>query len=44
MEKDIHYVEYVQALTHANEIRLNYLNALRTYNESVIVIEWLTGI
>ncbi|MBI5915827.1 MAG: CusA/CzcA family heavy metal efflux RND transporter [Bacteroidetes bacterium] len=40
---DVGYLEYVQALTRANDIRLGYLETLDGYNEAVIAIEWLTG-
>lgn len=40
---DVGYLEYVQALSRANDIRLGYLDALVGYNEAVIGIEWLAG-
>ena len=40
---DVGYLEYVQALTRANDIRLGYLETLGGYNAAVIAIEWLTG-
>ncbi len=40
---DVGYLEYVQALTRANDIRLGYLDALDGYNMAVIGIEWLAG-
>ncbi|HLF62209.1 MAG TPA: CusA/CzcA family heavy metal efflux RND transporter [Saprospiraceae bacterium] len=40
---DVNYVEYVQALTRANDIQLGYLDALNRFNVATIVIELLTG-
>ncbi len=40
---DVGYLEYAQALTRANDIRLGYLAALDAYNEAVITMEWLAG-
>lgn len=40
---DVGYLEYVQALTRANDIRLGYLDALDGYNMAIIGIEWLAG-
>ncbi|MCB0517380.1 MAG: CusA/CzcA family heavy metal efflux RND transporter [Lewinellaceae bacterium] len=40
---DVGYLEYVQALTRANDIRLGYLETLNGYNGAVIAMEWLTG-
>ena len=40
---DVGYLEYVQALTRANDIRLGYLETLDGYNGAVIAMEWLTG-
>jgi hypothetical protein len=37
------YLEYTQALTQANNIRLGYLAALDAYNQAVIGMEWLAG-
>ncbi|MCW5925250.1 MAG: CusA/CzcA family heavy metal efflux RND transporter [Saprospiraceae bacterium] len=40
---DVGYLEYTQALTQANNIRLGYLAALDAYNQAVIGMEWLAG-
>ncbi len=40
---DVGYLEYAQALTRANDIRLGYLDALDGFNQAVIDIEWLAG-
>lgn len=40
---DVGYLEYTQALTQANDIRLGYLAALDAYNQAVIGMEWLAG-
>jgi cobalt-zinc-cadmium resistance protein CzcA len=40
---DVGYLEYVQALTRASDIRLGYLDALDGYNMAIIGIEWLAG-
>ncbi|MBK8920695.1 MAG: CusA/CzcA family heavy metal efflux RND transporter [Saprospirales bacterium] len=40
---DVGYLEYAQALTRANDIRLGYLDALDAFNQAVIDIEWLAG-
>ncbi|MEK7255403.1 MAG: TolC family protein, partial [Bacteroidota bacterium] len=40
---EVDYVEYVQAISRANEIRLDWLDALDRFNEAVIAIEFLTG-
>ncbi|WP_299699495.1 CusA/CzcA family heavy metal efflux RND transporter [uncultured Pontibacter sp.] len=41
---DIDYVEYVQALDQAYQLRSNYLNALRDYNQTIISLEFTAGI
>ncbi|MBX0334663.1 CusA/CzcA family heavy metal efflux RND transporter [Pontibacter sp. HSC-14F20] len=41
---DIDYVEYVQALDQAFQLRSNYLNALREYNQTIISLEFTAGI
>jgi cobalt-zinc-cadmium resistance protein CzcA len=41
---DIDYVEYVQALDQAYQLRNNYLNALRDYNQTIISLEFTAGI
>lgn len=40
---EIGYIEYLQSLRTANEIKTNYLMALQQHNLSVIKIEFLTG-
>jgi cobalt-zinc-cadmium resistance protein CzcA len=40
---DVGYLEYVQALSRANDIRLGYLDALDGYNMAIIGIEWLSA-
>jgi cobalt-zinc-cadmium resistance protein CzcA len=37
------YLEYVHNLSRALEIKLNYLNALNSYNQTIINIEFITG-
>ena len=39
----IDYVEYIQGLTNALEIKNSYLNILYQYNQSIIAIEYLAG-
>ncbi|WP_018477957.1 CusA/CzcA family heavy metal efflux RND transporter [Pontibacter roseus] len=41
---DIDYVEYVQALDQAYQLKTNYLNALRDYNQTIISLEFTAGI
>lgn len=41
---DIDYVEYVQALDQAYQLRSSYLNALRDYNQTIISLEFTAGI
>ncbi len=41
---DIDYVEYVQALDQAYQLKSNYLNALRDYNKTIISLEFTAGI
>ncbi len=40
---DVAYLEFVQAVSRAHDIRLAYLDALDRFNEAVIAIEFLTG-
>jgi len=40
---DISYVEYVQNLDTANQILLNYADAVRQYNQTIINIQYLTN-
>jgi len=40
---DINYVEYLQAVTIANQMRLDYLEAITQFNQTVLRIEWLVG-
>lgn len=40
---EIGYVEFIQNMTQAMNIRLNYLAALRDYNQAVIEIQYLTN-
>jgi cobalt-zinc-cadmium resistance protein CzcA len=40
---DIGYVEFVQALTRANDIRLDYLEAVNQYNQEVIQYQYLVN-
>lgn len=40
---DISYVEYVQNLDTANNILLNYAEAVRQYNQSIINLQYLTN-
>lgn len=40
---DISYVEYVQNLDTANDILLNYADAVRQYNQTIINIQYLTN-
>jgi|JI10StandDraft_1071094.scaffolds.fasta_scaffold00415_30 cobalt-zinc-cadmium resistance protein CzcA len=40
---EIGYIEYLQSLRTANEIKTNYLMALQQHNLSIIKIEFLTG-
>ncbi len=42
-EGDIDYVEYVQAISLANNTRIGYLDAIHQYNQAAITIEWLAG-
>jgi cobalt-zinc-cadmium resistance protein CzcA len=37
---EISYVEYLQALQTASEIRMNYLQALRDYNIAIVTLEY----
>ncbi|QCR21935.1 CusA/CzcA family heavy metal efflux RND transporter [Pontibacter sp. SGAir0037] len=41
---DIDYVEYVQALDQAYQLKKEYINTLRNYNEVLILIEFTAGI
>ncbi|TXK25015.1 CusA/CzcA family heavy metal efflux RND transporter [Pontibacter qinzhouensis] len=41
---EIDYVEYVQALDQAYLLQHNYLNALRDYNQTIIQLEFTTGL
>ncbi len=41
---EIDYVEYVQALDQAFQLNTNYLNALRNYNQTLIMLEFSAGI
>lgn len=41
---DIGYVEYIQGLTRALAIRFNYLFLLNQYNQTIIQLEFLSGI
>lgn len=41
---EIGYVEYVQNIRQSIQIQLNYLNILDNYNQSVIYLEFLSGI
>ncbi|WP_276495902.1 CusA/CzcA family heavy metal efflux RND transporter [Pontibacter litorisediminis] len=40
---EVDYVEFVQALDQAYNLRLQYLNALLYYNQSIINLQFLTG-
>jgi cobalt-zinc-cadmium resistance protein CzcA len=40
---EIGYVEYIQNLTQALSIKSGYLNALNQYNQTVIIINFLSG-
>ena len=40
---NISYIEYIQNLTQAFNIKLQYLNALNQYNQSIININYLLG-
>ena len=40
---NIHYLEYVQNITAATDIKTNYINLLNNYNQSIIAIEFLVG-
>ncbi len=40
---EIGYVEYLQGIKNAIQIRSNYLNSLNLYNQSVIKLEYLLG-
>jgi len=40
---NISYLEYVQALNMAIEIKTKYLNLINNYNQSIIAIEYLVG-
>jgi cobalt-zinc-cadmium resistance protein CzcA len=37
----IDYIEYIQAMNQALEIKSNYLNTLNNYNQAVINLEYL---
>ncbi len=39
---EIDFLQYVQLIDHSMAIELNYLNALRKYNESILEINYLT--
>lgn len=41
---EIGYVEYIQGLSTALGTRLNYLNSVNQYNQTIIQLEFLTGI
>ena len=41
---EIGYVEYVQGLNTALGTRLNYLNSVNQYNQTIIQLEFITGI
>lgn len=41
---DIGYVEYTQGLSRALSIRFNYLDILNQYNQTIIQIEFITGV
>ncbi|MEQ8425175.1 MAG: TolC family protein, partial [Cyclobacteriaceae bacterium] len=41
---DIGYVEYTQGLNRALNIRFNYLDILNQYNQTIIQIEFITGV
>lgn len=41
---EIGYIEYLQSLRNAINIKTNYLTALNKYNQSVLKLEFLTGI
>ena len=40
---EVDYVEFVQAMDQAYTLRLQYLNALLHYNQSIINLQFLTG-
>ena len=40
---NIHYLEYVQNITAAIDMKTNYINLLNNYNQSIIAIEFLVG-
>lgn len=40
---DISYVEYVQGLETALEIRTNYINAVNNFNQTVINLQFLAN-
>ncbi|NEM98470.1 CusA/CzcA family heavy metal efflux RND transporter [Pontibacter burrus] len=40
---EVDYVEFVQAMDQAYSLRLQYLNALLNYNQSIINLQFLTG-
>lgn len=40
---EIGYVEFIQNMTQAMNMRLNYLSAIRDYNRAVIELQYLTG-
>ena len=42
-EGEIPYTSYLQAITDANTIQLNYIEALRNYNLAIIKINYLTA-
>jgi cobalt-zinc-cadmium resistance protein CzcA len=41
---EIGYVEYIQGLNRALSVRFNYLDILNQYNQSIIQIEFISGI
>ncbi len=41
---EIDYVEYIQGLNRALSVRFNYLDILNQYNQSIIQIEFISGI
>jgi cobalt-zinc-cadmium resistance protein CzcA len=37
------YLEYIQSLTRALQVKNNYLETLNNYNQSVLEIEYIIG-
>ena len=40
----INYLDYIQVVNTASDIKMNYLNLINNYNQSVIAIEYLVGV